>query len=198
MPSGSTTPGTSTTSTGSPEPAAPRPILWRSAAAALLVILVLAPWARAQIDARGILNQVILQLQTGTPNPQWYGVELWQTMAIQTQNTGVYLPLRQLGQPTNIVITEQLPLPTGMLYAMTVQHVNGMSTWVVGISTLTKRIEYMNFNVGGTPQLLPYPNEPSAAPSPAPAPNNPQPAPPSNPPPQGTDSDACKKFPNLC
>jgi hypothetical protein len=52
--------------------------------------------ARAQTDPRSILSQVILQLQTGTPNPQWYGPQLWQTIAAQTGNTGIYAALVQL------------------------------------------------------------------------------------------------------
>lgn len=144
--------------------------------------------ARAQSDPQSVVTQVIQQLQTGTPNPQWYGAAVWQAVALQTGNTGLYVPLLQLGPVTSTTVTQRIPLPTGMLYAITVQHQSGMSSWVIGISTVTRRIEYLHFDLGGAPQNLPS-NTPSAVPS--------QPNPPSNPaPPQ--PSPACQKFPNLC
>jgi hypothetical protein len=163
--------------------------------------------ARAQADPRQILGQVIIQLQTGTPNPMWYGPQLWQTIAAQTSNTGVYIQLVRLGRVNNIVITQQVPLPTGMLYSIVAQHQNGISTWILGISSVTNRIEYANFVIGGAPQVLPYPNNPQtgytpqqSAPQFAPQDAPPQtPNPPPNPaPPQGSASDSCRKFPNLC
>jgi hypothetical protein len=164
--------------------------LINSVAAMLFSIFSFQP-AEAQSDARSVLRQVIQQLQTGTPNPQWYGAEVWQAIALRTGGTGISLPLIQLGLVTNVVVTQQVPLPTGVLYALTAQHQNGTSTWVLGISTLTNRIEYADVNIGSTPQVLPHP-QPSTPP-----PISSQPNPPSNTaPPQA--SPACQKFPNLC
>jgi hypothetical protein len=140
--------------------------------------------ANAQFDPRQLLGGVIQQLQTGTPNPSWYGPQLWQTIAIQTNNTGIYPPLVQLGPVANITVTNQIQLPAGPVFSMTVQHQNGVSTWNFGISTTTNRIEYANFNMGNNAMPLPNPN-------PTPSPGNP------NPNPNPGSSPACQKFPNL-
>jgi hypothetical protein len=160
--------------------------------------------AHAQFDVRVVLMQVILQLQTGNPDPSWYGAELWQTIALQTGNTGVYPWLAQLGPVQNVYLNSQEPLPTGELYLLTAQHQNGTSNWILGISTMTGRIEYATAAMGASAQSLPNPQpqpEPSLQPQPEPA-LQPQPSP--NPPPNtapapaADTSDACKKFPNLC
>jgi hypothetical protein len=168
--------------------------------AAALIWLLLAPTTRtasAQSDPRQILAAVIQQLQTGTPNPAWYGVELWQTIAIQTNNSGVYLQLVQLGQVTNVVVNGQTQLPAGPVYSMVAQHQGGVSSWLLGISVYTNRIEYANFNIGAVPLQLPPQPVPLAS-TPAPTPGS-APNPPPNPPPAASStSEACRKFPNLC
>jgi len=168
--------------------------------AAVLICLLLATTTRtasAQADPRQILAAVIQQLQTGTPNPTWYGGQLWQTIAIQTNNSGVYVQLAQLGMVTNVVVNGQTQLPAGPVYSMVAQHQGGVSTWLLGISLYTNRIEYANFNIGAVPQQLPPPPvqlPQTPAPTPGSAPN-----PPTNsrPAASGT-SEACRKFPNLC
>lgn len=169
--------------------------------AVVLACLLQAPATRtasAQADPRQILMAVIQQLQTGTPNITWYGPQLWQTIAMQTGNSGVYPQLVQLGQVTNVVVSGQTQLPAGPVYSLVAQHLNGVSTWQLGISLYTNRIEYANFNVGNpAPQPLPAQPVPlprTAAPTPGSAPN-----PPSEPPtPVDKASEACRKFPNLC
>ena len=64
--------------------------------------------------ARQVLREMILQLQTGRPDPQWYGRDLWMTMAMQTGNTGVYPQLRLLGPVTDVQLTGQTQLPAGI------------------------------------------------------------------------------------
>jgi hypothetical protein len=153
--------------------------------------------ASAQADPRQILMAVIQQLQTGTPNWTWYGPQLWQTIAMQTGNSGIYPQLAQLGQVTNVVLNGQSQLPAGPVYSLVVQHQQGVSTWLLGISLYTNRIEYANFNIGSTPQQLPPPPLPlpqTDAPTPGSVPNPPSSAPPQT---SGT-SEACKRFPNLC
>jgi hypothetical protein len=175
-----------------------------------VIVLVLAgipPWAggspsHAQQwgDPRQVLSEMIRQLQVGTPNPAWYGRDLWQTIAYQTGNTGVYNQLVQLGPVNNITLAAQVPLPTGMLYGMIVRHQNGVSTWVIGISTVSNRIENANFQIGGTPMPLPspapVPRPPSSDALPMPTPARPNPPP--NPTPGPATSEACQRFPNLC
>ncbi|MGY8636548.1 hypothetical protein RAD15_29160 [Bradyrhizobium sp. 14AA] len=169
--------------------------------AAVLACLLQAPATRtasAQADPRQILTAVIQQLQTGTPNAGWYSPQLWQTIAMQTNGTGVYTQLYYLGPVTNVVVSGQTQLPAGPVYSMVAQHQNGVSTWQLGISLYTNRIEYANFNVGNpTPQPLPaqpVPLPKMAAPTPGSAPNPPS----ETPPPADKTSEACRKFPNLC
>lgn len=157
------------------------------AVACIFVHMSCSSLAQAQQDPRQILAGVIQQLQTGTPNPQWYGQQLWFLIAQQTGNTGVYPALVQLGPLTNATVTQTVQLPAGPVYAITAQHQNGTSTWNLGISNFTNRIEYANFNVGSSPQPLPSPN-----PQPSPPPTSPGPA--GSP----SSSPACQKFPNLC
>ncbi|TFW33154.1 hypothetical protein [Massilia horti] len=164
-----------------------------------LISLAVFQRASAQTDPRLVLAEMIRQSQTGTMNPYWYGPQLWQTIASQTGNTGIYPQLVQLGPVQNIFVTQQLQLPQGQLFAMTVQHLKGQSKWIFGISNFSNRIEYANFNVSQTaaPPPLPAPF-PSPTPIPAPGPGT---SPGSSTPPSSTepkDSEACKKFPNLC
>jgi hypothetical protein len=168
--------------------------------AAVLVCLLQAPTTRtasAQADPRQILAAVIQQLQTGTPNPTWYGPQLWQTIAFQTNNSGVYMQLVQLGTVTNVVLNGQTQLPAGPVYSLMVQHQGGVSAWLLGISLYTNRIEYANFSIGSAPQQLP--------PQPVPVPTTPAPTvgstptpPTPSPTPASPTSEACRKFPNLC
>ncbi len=138
----------------------------------------------AQTDPRQILANVINQLQTGTPNPQFYGQLLWYTIAQQTNNSGVYPALSQLGSVTDIQVNQQQQMPGGILFSMTAKHQNGGSSWNLGISQVTNRIEYANFSVSA--QSMPLPDPGSGGSTPAPT----QPADKSSP--------ACQKFPNLC
>jgi hypothetical protein len=157
--------------------------------------------AHAQADPRNILAGVISQVQTGTPNPAWYGPQLWHTIAMQTGNTGIYPQLLVLGPVTNISLLQQQELPQGWLFAMTATHLLGESNWILGIDRFSNRIEYVSFYVGPGPNTLPHPGPtppvvtgPTPPPTPRPAPN---PDPP-NPGPAVQDSEACRKFPLLC
>jgi len=169
---------------------------------AILIVTLMYHPAQAQSNIQNVLVQVILQLQTGTPNPQWYGSQLWQTIAAQTGNTGIYPALQQLGPVKGTTLVQQTALPTGVLYLLIAQHQNGASTWILGISSLTNRIEYGNFVYGSNSQALPYEfpgGSPTSPTSPSLSPRSSQPNPPPNsPPPQTSTSEACKKFPNLC
>lgn len=138
-----------------------------------------------QSDApEAVLRDLISQVQTGAVDMAFIGPQLWQTIALQTNNTGVYLQLVQLGRVTKVEVVGRRDLPAGPLYSMTATHSGGTSTWQLGISHMTHKVEYASFGATvGTGQ-----------PQPAPAPLPPQPEP-NNPP---NSSEACKKFPNLC
>ena len=146
--------------------------------------------------ARQVLREVILQLQTGTPNPQWYGRDLWTTIALQTGNTGVYPQLRLLGPVRDVQVTGQTQLPAGMVYGLAARHQNGQSNWVLGYNNLSRRIEYATFEVANAAQAQPLPaprREPIPAQQPTPSIPDSQPLAAG-----GETSTACKKFPNLC
>jgi hypothetical protein len=159
--------------------------------AALLVAGVLQANAQ-QFDPRQVLATLILELQTGTPNPGLIGPQLWQAIAKQTGNSGVYQPLQQLGQVTGINIVQQIPLPYGAGFVMTAQHQNGQSSWQFAISQMSGKVEYAGFSVqqnGGTGPINP-PIGGGGGTTPPPDPNpNPKPI---------STGDACTKFPDLC
>jgi hypothetical protein len=136
----------------------------------------------AQDNPTQVLRSVIQQLQTGKPNPTWFGESLWLLIALGTNGSGVYPQLVELGPAQKITVTATVPLPFGVAYAITAQHERGTSNWEYAVSNLTNRIEYMDFVAN--PRMMTAP----------PAPNPEEPAPP----PQRDGSEACKKFPNLC
>jgi hypothetical protein len=161
--------------------------------------------ARAQFDPRVILSGMIQQLQQGRPDPSWYGPQLWQLMAMETGGSGVYPVLAALGQVRDIAVLQQNPLPGGFVYVMTAQHVGGVSHWMLGIGTASRRIEYAQAQFvpegglpGGPPGRAPAPPPGGLGnPAPQPAPPGPSNAPPRLAPPT-SQSEACRRFPNLC
>lgn len=161
---------------------------------ALLFSLLLIYPAHSQNDPRQILRDIIAQLQIGKPNPRWYSPELWQIIRVQTQDTGIYYQLVQLGKVKSVRIVQQLTMPAGPLYAMQVEHQNGQSSWQLGISNISKRIEYANFSVGSGLEIP----DPTVGTEPI-EDSEPTQKPTSDPkPPEPDDSEACKMFPNLC
>lgn len=153
--------------------------------------------AQAQLDPRQILAGVIMQLQTGQPNPGWFGPVLWQTLALQTNGTG-FIPLLAQGGPViNIQVTQQQQLPNGMMFQLVSSQQGGLQLgWNMGISTMTNKIEFLSFSPAQqTPPLpspgpLPTPTTPTTpAPSPGPGTGTPTPR---------TTGEACQRFPNLC
>src|SRR5262249_917031 len=91
----------------------------------------------AQNDPRQVFEGMIYQVSTGTPNPNWYSPQLWQLIAYQTGNSGVYPQLRQLGVVKKVTVTQWVALPGGILYAMTAEHAFGRSYWTFGIGTFS-------------------------------------------------------------
>jgi hypothetical protein len=146
-----------------------------------------------QWDPRAVMAGVIQQFQTGTPNGMWYSPQLWQLMAYQTNNTGFSPALASLGPVQDIQITDQIQLPAGPVYSLNVRHANAQYTAQIGISYWTNRIEYLTLNFQQATQPTPQP----LPPSPMPPNPNPQPQPQSTTP-DVADSEACRRFPNLC
>ena len=133
-----------------------------------------------------------------------FGQQLLQLIYQQTGGTGVYAPLVQLGQIVNIVVGGVNALPNGTFVSCRVFHVNGYSDWQLGYSPYTQRIENSSFLPYWTAaqQMPPQPQPQPASPAPAysaPPPIQQQTGKPQPPqPPAPTQSEACKKFPNLC
>jgi hypothetical protein len=156
---------------------------------ALLIIFLAAMTplqAYSQFNIEQTVAIFIQQLQTGSENPNLIGQQLWYVISSQTGNTGIYPPLYQLGPITNITVDQQQQFPQGVLFNVTARHQNGQSNWRIGISSLTNKIEYANFTLGGAP--------PPPLPPTPPNPNPPSPSPSPTPPP----SSACQKYPDLC
>ena len=170
-------------------------VAWCRVLAVSICGLAYAGPAFSQVDPRTILQGVIQQLSTGTPNPTWYGPQLWQTIAAQTGNSGIYPQLVAAGAPTNITVVQQQQMPQGFMFRLRSQHATGAAfEWLLGISSMSNRIEYMSSNPlqsgGPGPNPNPYPS-PGPAPAPGPSPN---PGPTTIPP----GGSACQKFPDLC
>lgn len=167
------------------------------------VMLALSPLlpasASAQADPRMILQGVIQQLSTGTPNPTWYGPQLWAAILAQTGNSGIYPQLVTAGLPTSIMVIQQQQLPQGIIFKMQSQHASGMGfEWLLGLNAFGNRIEYMISNSlqtyvpGQVPNPFPNPNPnpgPNLPPTPAPNPG------PTTIQPGGS---SCERFPDLC
>ena len=170
-------------------------------------------YAQQQRDPVPVLNGMIFQFQTGTPMQNWYSPQLWQLIAIQTNNTGIYYPLQQFGAVSNIVVNGWIELPVGRIYSMTAFHMNGRSDWRIGINKFTDRVEYADIAFGQNqpyplPSTTPINTQPFPQPGPTgpvPYPGTPQPGPttpgPTTPGPTQPDpgtSEACKLYPDLC
>jgi hypothetical protein len=161
----------------------------------LSVFLLIVPFliTEAKADPRPILAGLIQQLQTGTPNPSWYGPQLWHTISTQTGGTGHYPALSALGPVANIDLVGSQGLPGGAIFNLVATHqFGGQSTWFMGIGALSNRIEYAYFNIGSSlpPQQIPNPTS-------TPTPTPPPPASPGSGSGSG-DGGACSLYPNLC
>ena len=109
-------------------------------------------------EPRQVLSQVISAFQNGGP-PQvytWFGPQLYQTVYMQTNGSGFYPPLRQLGPVTGMQVTGQQQLPAGPVYAIRARHQSGQSTdWYIGFGQFTNKIEYLNFQFVNQGQPVP-------------------------------------------
>jgi hypothetical protein len=131
----------------------------------------------ASASPEHVLRELVAQIQTGTPDASFIGPQLWQMIAAQTNNSGIYPALVQLGKIDKVEVIARRDLPAGPLYSLRATHGRGEATWLLGISNYSHKVEYASFGVNSAPQPLP----------PQPAPTEPS-----------STSDACEKFPNLC
>lgn len=134
-----------------------------------------------------------------------FGQQLLQIIFQQTGGTGFYQQLVQLGAINNIVIGGINALPNGTFISCRVFHQNGYSDWQIGFSPVTQRIENSTFVPYWTAQQAmpqqaqPYLPNPQQQPQAQNAPPKfEKPTAGNTPPPTPTQSEACRKFPNLC
>jgi hypothetical protein len=132
----------------------------------LMILVAFSAQATAQFDPTSIVLGVIQQFQTGTVNPTWYSTNLWQTIAVQTDNSGKYPALNAIGPPLQVDKLEEQPFPNGVIYALKVLHLSGISLWNVGVSFRTQRIELLVFNISSPPASSPTPPPTPSWPSP--------------------------------
>ena len=88
--------------------------------------------AAAQISPQEqAMGQIINALQTGTENWGRYSPQLQLVIAQQTNRTGVYVGLAQLGAPTSIHMQTIIPLPAGYYYIFRTDFRAGSLDWQV-------------------------------------------------------------------
>jgi hypothetical protein len=142
-------------------------------------------------DPREIIRTADQNLQNG--NIGVFGGQLQLVIMSQTNNTGKYQPLIDLGAISDIAIGGVQQVPNGIIVQGRAFHKEGYADWTLGYSTVTRLIEFGNFNPysktwnGGVPGT-------ASAPAPTTTTGGPtttDPVPPSQ-------DDACKKYPSLC
>ena len=139
---------------------------------------------------------IISGLQTGQMNWNRFYPPLKQVIAMQTNSTGVYLGLRQLGPVRNVVLLGGWRLPNGFYYYFRSFFDSGAVDWEVA-SDQAGNIAGLSFypassnsvpNTGATPDGKKQPD-----PTPAPVDTGG-----SEPKGAQTKDEACQKYPGLC
>ena len=185
----------------------------------VLVALCAAQPAAAQglTTIESYLSTLIGQLQSGGADQDTFSPAMWKTITQQTGGAGHYAQLEKLGPVSSVYILKQTTDPDRKTYDAVATHKAGLSTWHLRIARRTDRIEWLSFH--RSDNVLPKPGSIPAAPatpdSSAPKPAAPAPPPPSAPtlstskpaapaqppspaPSPTSNSEACRKFPNLC
>lgn len=152
---------------------------------------------------------LIGQLQSGGADQDAFSPAMWKTIAQQTGGTGRYAQLEKLGPVSSVYLLKQSTDPERKSYDAVATHAAGLSTWHLRIARKTDRIEWLSFH--RSDNVLPRPGSipaapatpdssaPRSAPPAPPALSAPKPALPPSPTPAPTsNSEACRKFPNLC
>ena len=174
----------------------------------LLLPLLAASVARAQGGPTGAMAQIIVGLQTGNMNWGRFYPNVKQVIAQQTQGTGRYIQLAQLGPVQNIVLVGGIQLPLGWIYNFRSFFPGGAVDWQVA-SDNAGNVLQLAFQpaIVSVPRTLPVIQQPApddgsdGSDTPAPTPR-PKPAP------VGTGGttvvtastkgEACSLFPDLC
>ena len=145
------------------------------------------------------LSTLIGQLQSGGADQDTFSPAMWKTITQQTGGAGHYAQLEKLGPVSSVYILKQTTDPERKTYDAVATHKAGLSTWHLRIARRTDRIEWLSFH--RSDNVLPKPGSIPAAPA-TPDSSAPKPAAPAQPPspaPSPTsNSEACRKFPNLC
>ncbi len=112
-------------------------------------------------DPKPILGQLISAFQyCGPPQVyQYLGIQLYQTIAFQTNNTGCYANIAAAGPIASMQVINVNQLPAGPVFAVRVRHQSGIvADWYIGLSNYTGRVEYLTFVGASAGSALPDAN----------------------------------------
>lgn len=129
-------------------------------------------------DPTELLYEVIRQLQEGQLDQDLYGEQLKNTIREQTNDRLQYEALAKLGPVLSTNLVESQNYPFGRLYFFQARHLRGFSSWTLGVNTVSKRVEYANFNLSGGEASKPFTGDKLRTPF--------------------SQEGACKRYPNLC
>jgi hypothetical protein len=161
----------------------------RSAMLSLAVLLV--PVAAFSQNEERNMASIITNLQTGGMNWNRFYPGVRQIIIMQTNGSGVYMQLRQLGLLQNVLLTGGWRLPAGFYYTFRARFQGGEVDWQIA-SDNAGNILALAF--GAADQMPTTPNG-TAPPSPNPAPITNAGTGPAAP---ASASEACSMFPDLC
>jgi hypothetical protein len=157
-----------------------------------LAALILFPACASSQTAEQNMSTIIMKLQVGGMNWNRFYPDVKQVISQQTNGTGIYLQLRQLGRLQNVLLTGGWRLPAGFYYTFRSRFEGGTVDWQVA-SDNAGNILALSF---GAAYQMPV-TKPSAPTTPA--------AKPALIDQSGTDpvsptskSEACSMFPDLC
>ena len=122
---------------------------------ALALVSFASPAGNAQspdsIEPRQLLRSIISGWQSGSDVSSFLSPQMLAVVKQQTQDTGVYKEIQELGTVDKIEIASQQQLPKGTIYLMRAEHQNGYTAWLVGIGSASGRADYITFAVGSNP-----------------------------------------------
>ncbi|WFU89007.1 hypothetical protein QA644_08180 [Rhizobium sp. CC1099] len=132
---------------------------------------------------------LITDMQNGTVKYQFVSPFVYQTLMAQSNGSGFFPQLAQLGPIANVVPIGRQPLPYGLVCGFQVQFVSG-AQMVWQIAEAFNQIQGINFN---TVQAGPTPTRPTGGTTPPPI-NRPT----STDPVPNDPSEGCRLYPTLC
>jgi hypothetical protein len=163
----------------------------------LLLLFLISGYAGSQNPAAATMATIINNLQHGGMNWSKFYPGIYGVIYAQTNGTGVYPQLAQLGPILNVVQLSGFQLPQGYFYYFRSFFGAGSVDWQIA-ADYGGNVLQLAFEPSGQsyqPSALPASTQPPAAPDPTPAPVKTGGARPVSP---TTKDEACKLYPTLC